>query len=603
MFSRSHRARLVSLLLVGAAGLSASAVESNGNLDDFDAFMARAMEEFKVPGAAVAVVKDGKIILAKGYGYRDVERQQPVNGTTLFPIASITKSITVTTLGTLADQGKLDWDKPAREYLPGFRMHDPVVTEQLTTRDMVTHRSGLPRHDLVWYSSSFTREQLVEKLRYLELNKPLRSKLQYNNLMFLTAGYLGGKIDGKSWEETVQQRVLEPLGMTSTKFSSDETRRTSDYALPYRKNWKTEIVSPIEFSRWGDVGPAGSMNSCIDDMAKYLLMHVNQGTLGEKQVLGKNNAQQMQSPQMIVQGSPLFPELGEMSYGMGLFIQTYRGHKHVSHGGNLDGFSAQFSFLPNDGVGVVVLTNLDATFLRDLVPLYVYDRLLALQSIDWVDRFRKIELKRRDQELSAEHKGYTGRKLGTNPAHELTEYAGEFEHPGYGKLTISADSTGQRPKLSLKLNDIERPLEHFHFETFQVPEDPLDSFEKLRFTFPTNAQGEIARVETTLDANVKEIVFTRVAEKQMFEKPFLEQFAGDYDAPGLPWTIALAGNSALQLIFPGAPPRTLVPRHGTRFDVQDQTGMTLEFKRNSEGQIQELVVFTLDSAFAIPRRK
>src|SRR5262249_1289447 len=161
-----------------------------------------------------------------------------------------------------------------------------------------------------------------------------------------------------------------------------------------------ENVSPIEFSRWGDVGPAGSMNSCIDDMAKYLLMHVNQGAVGSNQVLGKNNAQQMQSPQMVVQGSPLFPELGEMSYGMGLFIQTYRGHKDVSHGGNLDGFSAQFSFLPNDGVGVVVLTNLDGTFLRDLVPLYVYDRLLALDRIDWVQRFRDIERKRRDQELS-----------------------------------------------------------------------------------------------------------------------------------------------------------------------------------------------------------
>src|SRR5262245_5165818 len=290
MFSRSCTALTVPPLFVVAAGLFAAAADTKGNLDGFDTFMAQAMGEFKVPGAAVAVVKDGKIILAKGYGYRDVEHEQPVTGTTLFPIASITKSITVTTLGTLADQGKLDWDKPAREYLPGFRMYDPFVTEQLTTRDMVTHRSGLPRHDLVWYSSSFTREQLVEKLRYLELNKPLRSKLQYNNLMFLTAGFLGGKIDGTSWEETVRQRVLGPLGMTSTKFSSDEARRMSDFARPYRKNWKTENVSPIEFSRWGDVGPAGSMNSCIDDMAKYLLMHVNQGAVGSNQVLGKNNA-------------------------------------------------------------------------------------------------------------------------------------------------------------------------------------------------------------------------------------------------------------------------------------------------------------------------
>ena len=203
----------ISICSAAAIWLSGAApTVTKGNLDGFDDFMAKAMQEFKVPGAAVAVVKDGKILLAKGYGYRDVARKLPVTGTTLFPIASITKSFTVTSLGTLADQGKLDWDKPVREYLPGFRMYDPVTTEQLTTRDMVTHRSGLPRHDLVWYSSSFTREQLVEKLRYLEPNKPIRSTFQYNNLMFLTAGYLGGRIAGTSWEELVRRARARPAG-------------------------------------------------------------------------------------------------------------------------------------------------------------------------------------------------------------------------------------------------------------------------------------------------------------------------------------------------------------------------------------------------------
>jgi CubicO group peptidase (beta-lactamase class C family) len=570
-----------------------------GNLDGFDEFMSKAMQEFKVPGAAVAVVKDGKIILAKGYGYRDVRRKLPITGSTLFPIASITKSFTVTALGTLVDQGKLDWDKPVREYLPGFRMHDSVATEQLTARDMVTHRTGLPRHDLVWYSSSFTREQLVERLRYLELSKPIRSKFQYNNLMFLTAGYLGGKIAGSSWEDTVRHGVLEPLGMATTTFTSGEARKTSDFALPYRKNRKTEIVSEIEFSRWGDVGPAGSMNSCVDDMAKYLLMHVDKGTVEGKQVLGKNNAEQMQSPQMVIQGRPLFAELSEASYGMGLFVETYRGHKSVRHGGNLDGFSAQFALLPNDGLGVVVLTNLDGTRLRDLVPFQIYDKLLGMEAIDWVQRYREIETKERDQELNAEKKGYTGRKTGTKPTHELVDYAGEFEHPGYGTLSIRADATAGAQKLLLKLNDIARPLEHFHYDTFQVPENPLDSFEKLRLTFPTNAQGEISIVQATLDTNVKDITFTRAPEKRMFDSSFLRRFTGEYDAPGQPWTVSLAGESTLQLIFAGAPPRKLVPRHGTRFDIEETTGITLEFQHDG----QEVVVYTPDSVFVVPRKK
>ncbi len=585
------------LLLLSLSICIPLAASDKGNLDGFDDFMARAMREFKVPGAAVAIVKDGKIILAKGYGFRDVAHKLPITGATLFPIASITKSFTVTALGTLADQGRLDWDRPVRDYLPGFRMFDPVATEQLTPRDMVTHRSGLPRHDLVWYSSSFTREQLVERLRYLEPNKPIRSKFQYNNLMFITGGYLGGRINGTSWEELVQQRVLDPLGMANTKFNSTDARKSADYALPYRKNRKSEAVSEIAFARWGDVGPAGAINSCIDDLAKYLLMHVSKGTVAGKQILGRNNAEQMQSPQMVIQGNPLFAEMGEESYGMGLFIETYRGHKHIKHGGNLDGFSLQLSFLPNDGLGVVVLTNLSGTSLRDLIPYYVYDHLLGLNNIDWVQRYSTIEHKARDEELNAARKGYTGRREGTHFSHELADYAGEFEHPGYGKLAIRMDSTGSAPKLFMKLNDLERPLEHFHYDTFQVPENPLDSLEKMRFTFPANAQGEISAVQVNLDPNVKEILFTRMPEKRMFETSFLKPFTGEYDRPGQPWTIALAGENTLQLTTPGSPPRKLIPRHGTRFDLEDMNGVTLEFKP------AEIVVYTEDSVFVVPRKR
>jgi hypothetical protein len=306
---------------------------------------------------------------------------------------------------------------------------------------------------------------------------------------------------------------------------------------------------------------------------------------------------------MVLQGSPIFPEIGETSYGMGLFITSYRGHKHVHHGGNLDGFSLLLSFLPNDGIGVVVLTNLDGTSLRDLVPLAVYDRLLGLDRIDWVGRFHAIEQKAREQELTADKKGYTGRKEGTHPTHDLAEYVGEFEHPGYGTLTVAVESAGGAKRLSMKLNDIKRPLEHFHYDTFQVPEDPLDPFEKARVTFPTDAQGELSTAHATLEANVKDIVFTRVAEKRMFETAFLQQFTGEYDTPGRPMTVALVGDSALQLVFPGAPPRKLIPKHGTRFDVQGLTGVTLEFKLDSAGQVQEVVIYTSDSASVVPRKK
>lgn len=586
-----HKASVSLALLTASAALAGGSTQQPG-LEGLDAFMEQAMKDFKVPGAAVAVVRDGKIILAKGYGYRDSEKKLPVTTRTLFPIASMTKSFTVTVLGTLVDAGRLDWDKPVREYLPGFRMHDPVATEQLTPRDLVTHRSGLPRHDLLWYSSSLTRAQLVDRLRYLESNKPIRSRFQYNNLMFVTAGYLGGQIAGMSWEDAVRQRILKPLGMTGTRMSSKDARESADYAMPYRKNRKTDEVRQIAFSQWGDVGPAGSMNSNIDDMSRYVLLHVNKGTIEGNQLLARNTAEQMHTPQMVIQGIPPFRELSEASYGMGLFIDAYRGHKQVSHGGNLDGFSSQFAFLPNDGIGVVVLTNMDGTSLRDLVPYYIYDRLLGLDTVDWSRRFLDIEKKGQEQELTAEKKGYTGQIKGTQPSHELREYEGQFEHPGYGTLTIRAASG----KLDMKLNDVQRPLEHFHYDTFQVPADPFDPFEKLRLSFLTDPQGELSSITATLEANVRDIEFKRVAERRMFETTFLRQFAGEYDTPGRILTVSLSGETALQAAFPGQPPLKLVPRHGTRFDLQELTGFSLEFKPG------ELIFYTPDNVFVVKKK-
>lgn len=585
--------RSLPILLTLTLAAPSFAADNKAILDDFDEFMAAAMKEFKVPGAAVAVVKDGKILLAKGYGYRDVAHQKPVTGSTIFPIASITKSFTVTALGTLVDQGRLDWDKPVREVWPEFRMNEPVATDQITVRDMVTHRTGLPRHDLTWYTSTFTREDLVSRLRYLELNKPIRSTFQYNNLMFLTAGFLGGKIDGTTWEQHVQRRVLDPLGMTHTLFHSEDARKTSDCALPYRKNRKTDEVAEIPFARWGDVGPAGAINSSIDDMAKYLQMHLGKGVAGGKQILGRNNSEQMQTPQMVIQGTPPFPELGETSYGMGLFIETYRGHKHVEHGGNLDGFSLQLSFLPNEGIGVVVLTNLNGTPLRDLVPYAVYDRLLGLDKVDWVKRFSEIEKKSREQERTAESRGFTGQKPGTHPSHAVDEYTGEFRHPGYG--TIAIRNEGE--KLFMRLNDLERRIEHFHYDTFQVPADPLDSLEKLKITFPVAADGEISSIHATLESSVKDIVFTRVPERRMYETSFLKQFSGDYDFPGQAVTISLSGETELQMTSPGAPARKLIPKRGTRFDLQGLTGVSIEFKPG------EAVVYTPGTAFVVPKKK
>ncbi len=520
-------------------------------LEGFDAYVADVMNDFKVPGVGVAVVKNGQVILAKGYGFRDAESKLPLTTKTLFPIASITKSFTVTTLGMLVDEGKLSWDKPVREYLPGFRMYDSVATDELTPRDLVTHRSGLPRHDSVWYTSNFSRKELVARLRYLEPNMPLRQTFQYNNLMFITAGYLAGELDHSEWEQAVQQHVLTPLGMTSTVFHSADARKSPDYAQPYRRNYKDGEVNKIEFADWGDIGPAGAINSNIDDLSRYLLFHLNKGALDGKQLLSANNSAQMQTPQMTIAGTPPFKELGENSYGMGFFISNYRGHKMVDHGGNLDGFSLNLAFLPNDGVGVVVLTNLDQTPVRDFLAYAVFDRLLGLDQTPWKERFLEVRKKSDESQLSAERMGLTGEVAGTRYSHALRDYCGEFANDGYGHVTIAAGKT--MDSLSLQLNRIARPIAHFHYDTFAVPANPLDDMEKLKVTFVTDLNGEIASLSMPLEPHVKPIVFERTAEARMYQRTFLEQFTGDYDLPASTLTVSLQGDSKLVLSLAGEP--------------------------------------------------
>ena len=286
---------LASLLFVPLASAPA---QSDWSLSGLDDYLAATMKQFKVPGVSVAIIRNGQIILSKGYGYRDIERQLPVTSKTLFAIGSVTKSFSLTMLSTLVDEGKLDWDKPIRDYYPAFRMYDPVATDEMTMRDLVTHRSGLPRHDLVWYTQDIGREELIERLRYLEPNKPFRSTYQYNNLMFMTAGYLGGKIAGGTWEQAVQKRVLDAIGMPGTNFSVEDSQKSPDFAQPYRKDRKTQLVFKIPFYVQTAVGPAGEINSSADDLARYMIFHLNLGSIDGKQIISKNNALQMQTPQI-----------------------------------------------------------------------------------------------------------------------------------------------------------------------------------------------------------------------------------------------------------------------------------------------------------------
>jgi CubicO group peptidase (beta-lactamase class C family) len=587
-----------------AAGAAAPAAKPS--LDGLDEFIAQTMKDWKVPGLALAVIQGDKVTLLKGYGYRDLEKQLPVTPNTLFAIGSITKSFTVTTLGMEMDEGKVDWDKPVRDYLPTFKLYTPELTEQVTIRDLITHRTGLPRHDLIWYSSDFSREDILSRLQYLEPSKPLRTTFQYNNLMFMTAGYIAGQLNGTSWEDAITQRVFKPLGMTGTNFSELETQKSADFGAPYRKgnDLKAELKR-IPFDEQCPnrcaMGPAGEINSNVTDMSKYLLFHMNHGKVDGKQLLSENNSVQMQTPQMAIPGAPAYKENGEGSYGMGFFISTYRGHKEVSHGGNIDGFSANLAFLPNEKIGVVVLTNLNGNPVPEIVTMNIYDRLLGLDQVPWNQRMLAAETGGKKSEQEAKDKGYSSRKLGTHPSHDLKDYAGDYSNPGYGTITIEPDGDA----FKMTLNKVSRKLEHYHYDQFQVPADPLDQFEKMKVMFITDMDGDISSISMPLQPDVKDIVFTRMPDRQLTQRSFIEAFAGDYEIQGspVPIKISLRGENTLIASVPGQPDYKLNPKRGTTFQLADYVGVTIEFKRDATGKVAEAVLNQLGTVVVLKKKQ
>ncbi len=567
-------------------------------LSGIDAVIEQELKTFQVPGVAVAVVLGDEVVLSKGYGLRDVEKKVPMAAETQMPIASVTKQFTVAALATLVRQGKLDWDKPVWEYLPDFRMNNEYATSHLTPRDLVTHRSGLPRHDAIWYGTDLNREQIYHRLPFFELSRDLRVRFQYNNLMFMTAGYLGGQISKSSWEDLVKNALFTPLGMKRSNFSIAAMHADANYSQAYELNTKREVVR-IEHSGLDAAGPAGAINSSVDEMARYMKMMLAGGLFEGKRVLLESDVQAMMQPQM-PSGKDAFSDLfGFRSYGMGLFVQTYRGIEIAHHGGNIDGVSASLVLVPSKKIGVMVLANRSGTRLRDALPFEIVDRLLGMESSGLFARHRQMEEKGFESEDAAKAAGITDRKPNTKPARPLAEYAAEYSHPGYGPMKVRLE----KDRLMLSYNKFTTPLEHWHYEVFQSPADRQNPLELTRVQFNSDFSGEIASLSVPLEPNVDPIVFARQPPAEMRDRKFLEPLAGVYDNGGVPVTIAVREDNVLQYIVLGNV-RELIPVRGTYFRLKDLTGVAVEFLRNSAGQFDRMAIYSAGSENVIvPRKK
>ena len=569
--------------------------ETRNQLEGFEDFVHSVIEGWKVPGAAIAIIKDGEIVLSRGFGLRNVAEGLEVTPETLFPIASCTKAFTTSSMALLADEGKLDWDSPVKDFIPSFKLYDSFATERLTPRDLVTHRSGLPRHDLMWYNSTSTRQELFDRLRHLEPNKDLRTTWQYQNLMYMTAGYLVGELSGQTWEEFVQQRIFTPLGMINSSFDINEAKQSPHCSRPYMER-KDEVQEIPFYAAQGAVAPAGAIVSSISDMSRWILLHANKGKFNDAQIISEGQMAQMHSPQMVMPETNKYAELTDATYGMGWFIHSYRGHRMVEHGGNIDGFSSLVTLLPQENIGIVILTNMNGSAVPYILTYNIIDRLLSLEEVPWNERFRKEHDELKEAEARGKDKSETDRVQGTSPSHPLEAYTGDFEHPGYG--TISIEQKGDQ--LQATFNSMEFPLKHYHYDIFDAVVERFDL--TIKMSFSTNTKGDIDSLSAPMEPVVKDIVFKRVPNRQMENKSFLAQFTGIYEVMGMQVTVALKGENALTVSIPGQPTLELVPYKGTEFHIKGLSGFAVEFKQDEAGTVTETILIQPNGVFTAKKK-
>jgi CubicO group peptidase (beta-lactamase class C family) len=457
--------------------------QNSTNWSSLDQYISSSMKDWKVPGASVAIVRDGAVVYMKGFGVRDIRTNQPVTADTLFDIGSCTKAFTSAAVAMLVDEGKMQWDGKVNAYIPFFRLSDPFANQNVTLRDLLTHRTGVPGADFLWFvDPQSSREELIRKLAYVQPNTGFRSQFEYQNLMYVAAGYAVGQVAHSTWDEFTQSRLFAPLGMTASDTSAIEAQKAADHATPHEQD-PDGSVKAIAWRNIDSVGPAGSINSSARDMAKWITFQLADGTYQGKRLISADNMREMHSAQMVISlegeiAKVFFPDSMQLSYGLGWFVQDYRGHQLIIHAGDIDGFATMVVLIPEIHTGYFAVINMGSLY-RQVLSNQIADQLLHLPDAGWSKRFKAMEV-----EFKAEGKAakawQSKRTPGTHPSRDLSAYAGQYQNPVYGNAEIGY----QNDKLKLHLGAIDSDLEHFQYDTF-VAKLRSDT----RLTFNLNADG------------------------------------------------------------------------------------------------------------------
>lgn len=440
---------------------------------DLDAYAARAMRAFEVPGVAVAVVRNGQVVLARGYGVKRIGDAAPVDARTLFGIASNTKAFTATALGLLVEEGKLAWDAPVTRYLPDFALSDPFVTHELTVRDLLVHRSGLGlgAGDLLWWpASTYDRKEIVRRLRFIPLATSFRSAYAYDNVLYSVAGELIEAVSGQTWEDFVAQRLLAPLGMAGSNVRHSAGGAGANVATPHARVEGT--VRPVAPLTSDNVNPAGGINASAEDIAKWMIAQLDSGRVAGGRLWSERTARELWSPVTPIPFGNPPPELAPLRrgfnfYALGFNVRDYRGRKMLTHTGGLPGYVSRIAMLPDEKIGVAVFTNQEAGQVFEAITHHVLDYYLGAPAFDWLGGYQRLAA-RQDSALAAQ-KQETGaaRNTASRPSLPLGSYAGTYRDAWYGDVSLVTEGDHLVLRFS-HTPQLVGDLEHWQYDTFLV---------------------------------------------------------------------------------------------------------------------------------------
>jgi len=463
--------------------------------DRIDRLVTEALEAWDVPGAAVIVVSPDRVVQLKGYGVREIAGK-PVTPDTIFPLASCSKAFTTALMAALADDGKLAWDDPVRKHLRDFHLSDPAADKLVTLRDLVSHRTGVGSHDLLWYRSPLSQDELIRRVGKLPLSRPFRTEMQYQTVMYIAAGHAAARADGKPWAELLEERLLKPLGMTGVSLTTTDAKKRADRAEGHRAG-KDGKLAVVPWYEQPEPNPAGSVVASARDLGPWLEFHLNGGTFGGKRLISEANLRETHTPQIVIRMGPavsaMNPETQQISYGMAWVIQDYRGRLQIMHAGLIDGFRVHLTLLPRDGYAFAILANREGTRMNLALSNALTDLLLGLPEKDWnkyllgvvADEQAEARRRARQEELN---------RRDVSPSVPLEAFAGEYEDDAYGAATVRV----VKDQLFWEWGPWKVPLEHYSGDKFRLKSD----FEHLngvfaKFVAKDNAVQEMRLPEMT----------------------------------------------------------------------------------------------------------